>query len=80
MLAGVVVLVLAHRAGLTFLILFLSCTTLMVVLMVWLGHNPHEPVRRRRGRQAPGLAADDATGSAGEGELVDQHLEPVGGV
>ena len=51
MLAGVVVLVVAHRAGLTFLALFLSCTTLMVALMVWLGHSPHEPARPRRRRR-----------------------------
>jgi len=74
MLVGVVVLVVAHRAGLTFLTLFLWCTTLMVALMVWLGHTPHEPAgpRRRRRMMRPGRP--------GEGELVRQHLEPVGRV
>ena len=74
MLAGVVVLVVAHRAGLTFLTLFLWCTTLMVALMVWLGHTPHEPAgpRRRRRMMRPGRP--------GEGELVRQHLEPGGRV
>jgi hypothetical protein len=74
MLAGVVVLVVAHRAGLTFLILFLSCTTLMVALMVWLGHSPHEPARPRRRRRMT------RPGRLGEGEFVGQHLEPLGRV
>jgi hypothetical protein len=48
MLAGAVVLVLTHRAGVTFLFLFLSCMMLMVLLMAWLGHSPHERVSHRR--------------------------------
>ena len=48
MLAGAIVLVLAHRAGATFLILFLSCMALMVLLMAWLGHSPHDRARHRR--------------------------------
>lgn len=39
LLAGAVTLVLVHKAGATFLVLFLTCTALMVVLMAESGHG-----------------------------------------
>jgi hypothetical protein len=38
MLAGAATLVLTHRAGVTFLILFTSCTAIMALLMAGNGH------------------------------------------
>lgn len=39
LLAGAVMLVLAHRGGVTFLILFASCTALNALLMAAVGHT-----------------------------------------
>ena len=40
MLAGAVTLFLAREAGVTFLVLFVSSTAVMVLLMVGTGHGP----------------------------------------
>lgn len=47
-LAGAVALVLAHRGGVTFLILFASCTALNALLMAGVGHTDWAPVQHRR--------------------------------
>lgn len=48
MLAGAVALVLVHRAGLVFLILFASCTALLALMMAGIGFHPWVHPRPRR--------------------------------
>jgi len=53
MLADAVALVLAHRAGVAFLILFASCTALVALVMAGLSqlhwrHVRHQPISQRR--------------------------------
>jgi len=53
MLAGAVGLILAHRAGVVFLILFASCTALVALVMAGISrlhwrHGRHRPISKRR--------------------------------
>lgn len=48
MLGGAIALVLTHRAGVVFLILFTSCTALMAVLMAGVTHPRWPHARRHR--------------------------------
>jgi hypothetical protein len=48
MLAGAVALVLAHRAGVTFLILFAACTALVALVMAGISRPHWRHVRHQR--------------------------------